>query len=103
MLQSYTVLTKVDAFLLTKHTDNRFIGEFLTGIPYSITDKGIVIVTPDGDITIEFDQYYLMFEPGSRQLLTIEKDRFEKNATLIEDDVDTTNLDSWEGSNETVQ
>lgn len=100
MLKKYDIMTKVEAFLLTKQTDKDFIAEFLTGIPHGYNDEGLVIVGPDGETTIEYDQFYLLFEPATNQLLTIEKKRFEESAMLV---IDTTSIDSWEGTNETLQ
>lgn len=96
MLKEYIVRTKVEAFFLNKSIDKDFLRNFFNAIPHTVSDEGVTIISPEGETLIEYDKYYMMFDVGSGQLLSIEKDRFEENATLA----NTTDLDSWEGTNE---
>lgn len=83
MLKRYQVLTEIDAFFLSRTTDREFIKDFFNMIPHTITPDGVLITTPDGDYLIPFDRVYVMFDVGSGQLLSIDKDKFEKTSTEI--------------------
>lgn len=85
MLKRYSVLSEIDAFYLERTTNREFVDDFFNMIPHTITNEGVVIVTPDGDDLIPFDKVYLMFDKGTGQLLSIEKDKFEKQSTEIVD------------------
>lgn len=94
MLKRYRVTTECEAIFLHKNVDQKEVAKFLLGITHSFNDKGLVIVTPGGDDLIPFDKVYLLFDAGTNQLLSIEKVKFESQATEIIELSD--NLEGWE-------
>lgn len=83
MLKRYVIKTECEALFLASDTDHNEIEKFLLSVPHTISDKGVTIIHPGGEELIEFDKFYLLFDNGSRQLLSIVKDRFEESAIEI--------------------